>query len=206
ALMLVPPEERDRIAVLVDVGYLNTEILFVRGDALVYHEVFGLGGGHITADLAYGLKFTMEMAEELKRKFAFGAGQDLSATDSSGREVHVSREKAAEIILPRAEEIAEEAQKIIDSAGIRLDSRSAFYLTGGGLMMRGNREYVSNIFERSVKTPQPMAVKLNSPMYSAALGLLELVYESVSQLDLKPDASGKKGGKFGQMVKGFFTK
>ena len=52
-------------------------------------------------------------------------------------------------------------------------------------------------------SPTPPAVKLNSPAYSSAIGLLELVYESVSQMEIKPQESG---GKIGGFFKAFFTK
>ena len=208
ALMLIPPEERDKVAVLIDMGYLSTEIMFVEGDALVYQRVLPVGGGHITADIAYGLYLTMEMAEEVKRKYSFGAGSaEISVQDPEGREVIILREQAAAVIEPRAAEIAEMVQNTIEGSGIRLNSRSTFYLSGGGMvLMRGGREFVSAVVERPVKAPQPMAVKLNSPVYSAALGLLELVYESVTQMEAGPAESSGKKSKFGQMLKGFFTK
>ncbi len=208
ALMLIPPEERDKVAVLIDMGYLSTEIMFVEGDALVYQRVLPVGGGHITADIAYGLHLTMEMAEEVKRKYSFGAGSaEISVQDPEGREVIILREQAAAVIEPRAAEIAEMVQNTIEGSGIRLNSRSTFYLSGGGMvLMRGGREFVSAVVERPVKAPQPMAVKLNSPVYSAALGLLELVYESVTQMEAGPAESSGKKSKFGQMLKSFFTK
>ena len=119
----------------------------------------------------------------------------------------ILREQAAAVIEPRAAEIAEMVQNTIEGSGIRLNSRSTFYLSGGGMvLMRGGREFVSAVVERPVKAPQPMAVKLNSPVYSAALGLLELVYESVTQMEAGPAESSGKKSKFGQMLKGFFTK
>lgn len=208
ALMLVPPEERDKVAVLIDVGYLSTEIMFVEGDALVYQRVLPIGGGHLTADIAYGLQLTMDMAEELKRKYVFGSGfTEITILDPDGKEVTIPREQAAVVIEPRAAELTDMIQNTIEQAGVRLNTRSTFYLTGGGLvLMRGGREFLSSVLERPVKAPQPVAVKLNSPVYSSALGLLELVYESVSQLEAGPAEAGGKKSKIGQLFKDFFTK
>lgn len=96
ALLLVPPEERDKVAVLVDVGYLTTEVLFIQGDALIRYKVLPMGGGHLAADLAMELGITMDMAEELKRKYTFGIGQDqLSVKDPEGQTVSFHRGKRA---------------------------------------------------------------------------------------------------------------
>lgn len=209
ALMLIPPEERDKTAVLIDVGYLSTEVMFVEGDALIAQSIVPVGGGHISADLAFGLSVTMEMAEEIKRQYTFGVGQStIVIKDPKGYEVSIPREQATAIIEPRASELCEMIQSAIEGSEVKLNPRSTIYLTGGGLVLtRGGREFISSVLERPVKASQPMTSKLNSPVYSAGLGLLELVYESVSQMDGKPAApENEKGSKVGKMFKSFFTK
>ena len=205
ALLLIPPEERDKVAVLVDVGYLSTEVMFVQGDALIRHEVLPMGGGHLAADLAMELSITMDMAEELKRKYTFGIGQDqLSVTDPDGQNVSFPRETVLAVIEPRVAELSDMVRDTIEKYASELSQRSTFYITGGGLiLMRGGRETISSVVERTFKAPTPPAIKLNSPVYSSAIGLLELVYESVSQMEVKPSESTSKIGSF---FKAFFTK
>ena len=205
ALLLIPPEERDKVAVLVDVGYLSTEVMFVQGDALIRHEVLPMGGGHLAADLAMELSITMDMAEELKRKYTFGIGQDqLSVTDPDGQNVSFPRETVLAVIEPRVAELSDMVRDTIEKYASELSQRSTFYITGGGLiLMRGGRETISSVVERTFKAPTPPAIKLNSPVYSSAIGLLELVYESVSQMEVKPSESTSKIGSF---LKAFFTK
>ena len=205
ALLLVPPEERDKVAVLVDVGYLTTEVLFIQGDALIHYKVLPMGGGHLAADLAMELGITMDMAEELKRKYTFGIGQDqLSVKDPEGQTVSFHRENVLAVIEPRVAELSDMVHDAIEEDASLLSPRSTFYITGGGLiLMRGGRETISSVVERTFRAPTPPAVKLNSPAYSSAIGLLELVYESVSQMEIKPQESG---GKIGGFFKAFFTK
>ena len=205
ALLLVPPEERDKVAVLVDVGYLTTEVLFIQGDALIRYKVLPMGGGHLAADLAMELGITMDMAEELKRKYTFGIGQDqLSIKDPEGQTVSFHRENVLAVIEPRVAELSDMVHDAIEEDASLLSPRSTFYTTGGGLiLMRGGRETISSVVERTFRAPTPPAVKLNSPAYSSAIGLLELVYESVSQMEIKPQESG---GKIGGFFKAFFTK
>ena len=68
-LLMLPLEERDRSCILIDAGYLNTEITVAEGDAAVYHAVLPLGGGNITADIAYDLQLDMRDAEHIKRTY-----------------------------------------------------------------------------------------------------------------------------------------
>lgn len=186
SVLFLPPEDRDRTAILLDVGYLNTEIMAVEGDALVFHKVIGMGGAHITRDLIYGLEVKMSVAEEIKRNYVFGMadGSDVEAVGPGGRVVSFPREKVSEIIEARVDEIADEIREAIDHSGVRLGSWSNIYLTGGGLaMMRGGREYLSARMERPIRQPQPKAATLNSPIYASAMGLIDLVIEMVSKDD-----------------------
>lgn len=208
ALMLIPPDERDRQAVLIDVGYLSTEVMAVEGDALVYHTVLPVGGGHITADLVYGLECSMMVAEQIKRKYVFGRqpSMKMEATDEEGETLTFDRDFVQEIIEARVDELSQMVQEALSQVGLLLSPRNTFYLTGGGLaMMRGGREYLAAILERPVKAPLPLAAKLNSPMYSSSLGLLELVYESIAQSEEAEQAMGPMQ-KAGAFLKSFFTK
>lgn len=201
SLLFLPPEDRDRTAVLLDVGYLNTEIMAVEGDALVYHKVIPIGGAHITVDLTYGLEVSMAVAEQIKRNYIFGmpGGDNIEAMLDNGRTESFERDAVARVLEPRVDEIADEIRKNLDESGVRLGSWSNVYLTGGGLaLMRGGREYLASQLKRPVRAPSPKAAKLNSPIYSSSLGLMDLVFETIEQ-------QTEKSGLFDR-VKGFFKK
>ena len=201
SLLFLPPEDRDRTAVLLDVGYLNTEIMAVEGDALVYHKVIPIGGAHITVDLTYGLEVPMAVAEQIKRNYIFGmpGGDNIEAMLDNGRTESFERDAVARVLEPRVDEIADEIRKNLDESGVRLGSWSNVYLTGGGLaLMRGGREYLASQLKRPVRAPSPKAAKLNSPIYSSSLGLMDLVFETIEQ-------QTEKSGLFDR-VKGFFKK
>lgn len=184
SLLFLPLEDRDRTAVLLDVGYLNTEIMAVEGDALVFHKVIPLGGAHITVDLTYGLEVSMTMAEQIKRSYIFGmpGGDNIEAVGENGRPMSFSREDVGRVLEPRVDEIAERIREELAGSGVRLGSWSNVYLTGGGLsLMRGGREYLSAQMERPIRATLPKAAKLNSPVYASALGLMDLVFETIEQ-------------------------
>ena len=71
SLLLLSLDDRDRTSLLIDCGYLNTEISVVEGDAIIYHAMLPRGGGHITAELATELRISMRAAEQIKRNYVF---------------------------------------------------------------------------------------------------------------------------------------
>ena len=130
SLLFLPPEDRDRTAVLIDIGYLNTEIMVVEGDALVFHKVIPIGGAHITVDLTYGLEVPMAAAEQIKRSYIFGmpGGDTIDAMLENGRTATFERDAVARVLEPRVDEIAEEIRKELDESGVKLGSWSNVYL------------------------------------------------------------------------------
>ena len=202
AMLFVPDEERDRGAVLVDVGYLTTEVMAVQGDAIVNLKTIPMGGGHIAADLAYGLEVNLDVAEQIKRAYVYGltAGQStFEGTDLKGAPKTFKREEVEKVLEARAEEICEAIRDAIQDSGLKLSKWSPVYLTGGGLAInRGGREYLAAKLERTVRELPRKAVKLSSPAYSSALGLLDLLIDTTASAR----ASGGMGGFFRSLFGG----
>lgn len=184
AMLFVPDEERDRVAIVVDMGYLTTEVMAVEGDALTYLKVIPMGGGHIAADLAYGLEVTLPAAEQIKRAYVYGlsAGQStFDGTDREGNAKTFDREKVEEVLEPRAEEICEAIRDAIKESGVKMSNWSPVYLTGGALAInRGGRDFLAARLDKPVRELPRKAVKLSSPAYSSALGLLDLIIDTAS--------------------------
>lgn len=184
AMLFVPDEERDRTAILVDMGYLTTEVMAVEGDALTFLKVLPMGGGHIAADLAYGLEITLPAAEQIKRAYIYGlsAGQaSFEGVNKGGESKTFSREEVEKVLEPRAEEICEAVRDAIKESGVKLSNWSPIYLTGGGLAInRGGRDFLAAKLEKPVRELPRKAVKLSSPAYSSALGLLDLIIDTAA--------------------------
>jgi len=197
AMLFISETDRDRRALLIDVGYLNTEVMAVEGDAIIFHKTIPLGGGHMAVDLAYGLEIPLDSAEQVKRGFEFGQGSTKSNFDvvlSNGATQAFSRDKVAEILMPRAEELCEAIAKAVKDSAVRLGNWSPVYLTGGGLAInKGGRELLSEKLDRPVRELPRKAVKLSSAIYSSSLGLLDLI------IDTRNSAGAEQSG-----VRGFF--
>ncbi|MBO7385553.1 MAG: cell division FtsA domain-containing protein, partial [Clostridia bacterium] len=166
-----------RVSVLVDVGYLNTDVMIIEGDALVYLRTLPMGGGSMAADLAYGLNIPLKSAEQIKRSYMFdsdGEDEDFSVEDRDGEKKNFTRDEVKEVLEPRAEEICEAIADAIKLSGVRLTQQSAIYLTGGGLAYnRGSRELLSRFVNRPVRELRPMVRRLSGPMFTSAIGLLD---------------------------------
>ena len=184
AMLFVPDEERDRTAVLVDMGYLTTEVMVVEGDALTHLKTLPLGGGLMAADLAYGLDITLTEAEKIKRAYIFGlaAGQEnFDANDREGNPKTFSRDDVEKVLEPRTEEICEAVEEAIKTCGVRLSNWSPVYLTGGALSInRGGKDFLAGKLNKPVRDLPRRAVKLSSPAYSSALGLLDLIIDTTA--------------------------
>ena len=202
AMLYVSDEERDRTALLIDMGYLGAEVMAIEGDTIIFHKVLPLGGGHITADLTYGLEIPLEQAEQIKRSYAFGSPSSqpsFEVTGADGRTLSFPYDKVAEIVDARAEELCEAVRDCVRDSGVRLGNWSVAYLTGGGLAInRGGREFLSEKLGRPVRDLPRKAVKLSSPIYSSALGLLDLI------IDTKTSAGGQQG-RLRSFFKGLFS-
>ena len=200
ALLFLTPEDRDRTAVLVDVGYLSTEVMTVEGDALIFHKVLPVGGAHITLDLVTGLEAPMAQCEQIKRGYVFNTSGEDKQEAAEGGEAF-THEQVARVLEPRVDEIAEMIQDCIDHSGVRLGSWSNIYLTGGGSApMNGGRVYLSNQLGRAVRQPAAKTAKLNSPIYSSALGLVDLVFETLESSEEENSLLGKASSFFQKLL------
>ncbi len=182
AMQMIPFEERDHTAILVDVGYLSTEVMAVEGDALIWQKVLPVGGAHITLDLAYGLEKPFDMCEKIKRSYTFNAPKNtqIEVQGEEGPETF-SGETVSMIVDARVDEILEMIDEAIKKSGIRLGNWSNIYFTGGGLMpMAGARVYAASKLSRNVREAATKTVKLKpAQIFASGSGLLELVYNTI---------------------------
>ena len=199
SLLLLSIEDRDRVSVLIDSGYLNTEISVIRGEAIIYHAVLPLGGGHITADLATNLRIPMRAAEQIKRSYVFNPDEfDQDALsevyDARGRRLTFPRETVSKCVEKTMDELCDMIDMTLKNDALDLlGARSQIYLTGGGIgPMRGAREYLAEKLGMPVKAAAPKTAKMNSPVYSSALGLMDLTFDSIERHDAQEDSFGSK--------------
>ena len=202
AMLYLLEEDRDRTAILIDVGYLCTDVMAVEGDAVIFQKTLPVGGGHIAADIAEGLSIPLASAEKIKRDYVYGIStisQSYQVSSGDGVKTETfAQEQVADVLEPRVDEIAEMIKDCIEESGVKLGNWSTIYLTGGGLSLnRGGRDYLSGKLDKPVRETVKRTIKLSSPIYASAMGLMDLIIDTIESKNTP--SSGVTGG-----VKDFF--
>ena len=202
AMLYLLEEDRDRTAILIDIGYLCTDVMAVEGDAVIFQKTLQIGGGHIAADIAEGLSIPLSGAEQIKRDYVYGIStinQSYAVSSGDGLKTETfTQDQVAAVLEPRVDEIAELIKGCISESGIKLGNWSTIYLTGGGLCLnRGGRDYLAGKLDKPVRETIKRTIKLSSPVYASAMGLMDLIIDTIESRNVP--SGGMAGG-----VKDFF--
>lgn len=181
-LYIIPRSSREQVAILLNVGYYNSNICIFLGDVQIYGATLYLGGAHIASDLAYVLELDRSQAEQLTRQFAFGIHYESDAQDyirmPDGKLSAFEHQEVEQIILSRMDEICALMGQAVEQSGFPITESTVAYLLGDGLRdLRGSREYISAQIGIPVKG-LPLAINDGATRYeTASLALLELLLQ-----------------------------
>jgi cell division protein FtsA len=177
-------DERDLGVCLIDIGGGTTDLAVFADGSIKHTSVLGLGGYHITNDIAVGLRTPFEEAERIKKRFGVASARYLGSDDAitvpsvgGRRPREVSRKILCEIIEPRIDEVLSLARQELLKAGIGDRIPSGVVLTGGCSALNGIAELAEEIFESPVRSGSPTRVGglqdvVRSPMYATGVGLV----------------------------------
>jgi cell division protein FtsA len=177
-------EERELGVVLVDVGGGTTDIAIYHDGAVKHTAVVGIGGNHVTNDIAAGLRTPFNDAERIKQRY--GSAKAVMVPASERDEVpsvagkgagSVSRQILCEIIEPRLDEIFELVQKEIVKSGFEGALTSGIVITGGSMLLPGAVEMAERSFGLPVRLGLPAHVRglvdiIRNPTYATGVGLV----------------------------------
>lgn len=210
SVMLIPEKERVRPAVLIDVGYHQTEISVVENTALTAISTLPIGGYQFASDLSFGLDVPMDAAEQAKRRYVFSLDlqEKSEVLRTAAGSKKVSRSAISYIIDARATELAGMLRREMENMGVNLDARPAVYVSGGGLlMMRGGLDFMRKALNLPLKRDMPWTPRLSSPNYCSAFGALDFVLKANRpQEDTTASGSEEKLGSLLKKIKEFFMK
>ena len=185
ALLYLSEIDRDRMAVLIDVGYLNTNISIVEGDALLFLATLPIGGAHISAQLASELQIHFDQAEQIKREYIYSVAnivREYSASTQEGYTPNIfTQQEIANVLEPVVDNLAEQIKKTIKNSNIKLGSYSKYFLTGGGIALnRGGKDYLAmKLKPAELSIVEKRTNKLSSPAFSSIMGLTALVMDTL---------------------------
>jgi cell division protein FtsA len=187
----------------IDMGGGTTTISVFAEGKLVHTDALGLGGHHVTTDLARGLSTRIEDAERLKvvhgSALANGSDErDMIAIPPIGEDdrdlpTQVPRSLVTRIVRARIEETLELIRDRIQKSGFSPIVGKRVVLTGGASQLTGLPETARRILARNVRIGRPMGVSglpvaAKGPAFSTAVGLM--IYPQVADMETHASQGG----------------
>jgi cell division protein FtsA len=184
AEVVLTETERQMGVVVCDVGGGTTDLaIYVEGD--IWHTaVLGLGGNHITSDIAQVLRLPNSQAEEVKLQHGHADPEEIDRRQyfnirpfGEHDHVQVSQYELIQIINARVEEIFSMVVQEIKRSGYDGLLPAGMVLTGGTSALPGIRKIASRVLGVPVRLAQPENItglidRLNAPAFSTGVGLL----------------------------------
>ncbi|MDP8227969.1 MAG: cell division FtsA domain-containing protein [Candidatus Electryoneaceae bacterium] len=173
--------EKELGILLLDVGGSKTDATIFYGGSVRYTSTINYGGDDVTLDIAKVLGFSIEDAEELKRKYTglFRTDPDTPPIifKVNGQDHTIDQEELNEIAFSRMDEIFNElVLEDVEQSGWS-DYISKIVITGGGALLQDLEPFTKEIFKREVRIGKPinldgLSTRLDSPVFSTAVGLV----------------------------------
>jgi cell division protein FtsA len=177
-------EQKELGVAVVDMGTLSTGVVVYEEGYLLHCDSVPMGSGHVTNDIATGLRINVAVAEKVKLQLGCGnmdsfdktKDVQLEAIDPS-EEGEVSLYHIGEIIEARLEEIFEKTRE--EFVGIERDNLlpAGVVLVGGGSAMPELIDLAKRTLNLSVAIGYPrnlngLIEKADDPSYAVVSGLI----------------------------------
>lgn len=177
-------DEKELGVAVVDIGGGTTDIATFVNGSLWHTAVLGIGGNHLTNDVAVGLRTPASEAEKIKVKYGCAItsmvkeDETIEVPSVGGRPPRVvSRQVLSEIIEPRAEEIFSLVQRELKKTGYEELVASGAVITGGAAIMEGMTEVAEKVMDMPVRRGIPSNIGglvdvVSNPMFATGVGLI----------------------------------
>ena len=161
AAVLTPQQKRDG-ALVIDLGGGSTNFTAWSDGRLLYADVIGVGGDHVTEDIRDAFTVSVAQAEQLKLASASAMiGPDdasvripLPATTPGFNSASISLRALNTVVNARLSELFTIIRTKIDEANLLHRLNAGIFLTGGGSSMKNILPLASNVFGRAVRLGQ----------------------------------------------------
>lgn len=181
----------------IDMGGGTTTISVFAEGKLVHADAIGLGGHHITTDLARGLSTRIEDAERIKVVHGSALSNLVDdrelvpvppiSEDDHEQPAQIPRGLVGKIVRARVEETLEMIRDRIRASGFSPIVGKRVVLTGGASQLPGLPDLARQILARNVRIGRPMGIKglppaAKGPAFSTAVGLL--IYPQFADIEI----------------------
>lgn len=162
---ILSPDEQELGICLLDVGAGTSDIAIYAEGALRHTAVIPIAGDQITNDLAVALRIPVAKAEETKRASApalrgLADSEEMVTVPTVGQRPprEVRRQKLAEVVEARYEELFDLVQKELRLSGLDEHLAAGIVLTGGSAQMPGVIELAEQVFGLPVRLGLPKSI------------------------------------------------
>lgn len=180
--VLTSPQDRQNGALVIDIGAGTTDYVLYRDGVAAVTGIVPVGGGHLTNDLALGLRVTEGQAEKLKLRY----GRATVVTKDRSDKVWLNgdfaigdrqfpKQTIETITSARAWELLEVVRKKLGTSFVPERCAAGVILTGGTSKLPGLAEAAAKIFGTAVhlgELPGAVDEKLRDPAFATVTGLL----------------------------------
>lgn len=184
-------KQKELGVVLINIGGSTTSIAVYEDGNLLHLAVLPVGSGHITNDIAIGLRTSIDVAEAVKLQYGTADPREVGKREEidlglfdSHEEGMVSRYHIAEIIEARMEEIFTFTNTELKSIGRDGLLPGGAVLTGGGALLPGAVDLAKRTLRlpAQIGYPKPLGGildQVDSPQFATVVGLVLLAEESI---------------------------
>ena len=180
--VVLDKKQKENGTAVIDIGSATTGVAVFEEGELLHTSVLPVGSGHVTNDLAIGLKTDLDTAEHIKKTLGSLAGDDKSKvhkiTEKDSKNERAFKQKEIDMIIKaRMSEILKMVNtelKKVDRAG---KLPGGIVLVGGGSNLNGIEDFSKQALSLNAKVAKPsnftgIIDSAGKPEYSAAVGLM----------------------------------
>lgn len=180
----VTNRQKDLGVAVVNVGASHSGLIVFEGGDVLKISTLPIGSEHITADIAIGLRTSLDVAERIKLEYGtalpaqVGRHDQINLADLGGeKEEMVMRKYVAEIIEARVEELMDKINAELSKIGRSGMLPAGIIFCGGGAKLQG----LLDVAKKKLKLPATIGFslgltsvtdKVNDPAFATAIGLV----------------------------------
>ncbi len=203
-------QQKELGVAIVDIGAGTTGVAVYQEGSVVHSGILPIGSGHITNDLAIGLRTNVDTAEQIKLKYAevtqdLAGKADVIKIPELGSDQNVERRHLDMIVTSRVAELLEMVAAEMRKAGRDVMLPAGVVITGGGANLKGLVDYAKQGLKLPVSIGRPkdfngLVDRIDDPAFAAPIGLMlsNMKYGGVVRHN-KRKSGGGVGGSFGKI-------
>ncbi|MEK7513042.1 MAG: cell division protein FtsA [Patescibacteria group bacterium] len=170
ARAVLTKRQKDLGVLMVDIGFGTTTFAVFEESKVLHTRCIPIGSGHVTSDLAIGLKVPFDAAEKIKMTYGCALAKEISRKDvvklsevDAGNTGEVPRRFIAEIIEVRLSEILELVSSELKTLGRSVQLPAGVVVTGAGAKLPSITDLVKQELKLTAHTGFPILSSLDIP-------------------------------------------